>query len=64
MIGLFIILIVVMVSLVIYLSLETCVVYFRLNIPQYTVKNKFGEYCICNFYTNPIFLNAFYCFFL
>ena len=64
MIGLFIILIVVMVSLVIYLSLEICVVYFRLNIPQYTVKNKFGEYCICSFYTNPIFLNAFYCFFL
>lgn len=38
-IGLFMILIVVMVSLVIYLSLEICVVYFRLNIPQYTVKN-------------------------
>lgn len=39
MIGLSMILIVVMVSSVIYLSLEICVVYFRLNIPQYTVKN-------------------------
>ena len=39
MIGLSMILSVVMVSSVIYLSLEICVVYFRLNIPQYTVKN-------------------------